>query len=96
MEPIAIIGTSFKLPQSIDDDLALWDLLENARNVMTPWPESRLNLDAFYNPDQSKPNSVGNYINFRVKLGVRSWILTSEPIALCTWWSLHVRGPCYI
>ncbi|KAK7211022.1 hypothetical protein V2G26_018200 [Clonostachys chloroleuca] len=58
MEPIAIIGTSFKLPQSIDDDLALWDLLENARNVMTPWPESRLNLDAFYNPDQSKPNSL--------------------------------------
>ncbi len=59
MEPIAIIGLSFKLPQGIEDEPSFWDALLNRRNVMTPWPESRGNIDAFYHPNTSGTSTVG-------------------------------------
>jgi acyl transferase domain-containing protein len=58
MEPIAIIGLSFKLPQGADDESELWSLLQNGRNVMTEWPKERLNIDGFFDPDGSKANKV--------------------------------------
>ncbi|RWA07679.1 hypothetical protein EKO27_g7407, partial [Xylaria grammica] len=58
MEPIAIVGHSFKLPQGIEDDSSLWDLLENARNVMTAWPQSRTNADAFSQSDGNADNTM--------------------------------------
>ncbi|KAI0594688.1 polyketide synthase PksD [Biscogniauxia sp. FL1348] len=56
MEPIAITGFSFKLPQGAEDEPGLWEILENGRNVMTPWPESRANIDAFYSLDPTQKN----------------------------------------
>lgn len=58
MEPIAIIGLSFKLPQNAEDESTFWEILENGRNVMTEWPESRVNVDAFYDSDSTKDNIV--------------------------------------
>lgn len=58
MEPIAVVGFSFKLPQGIDDAAALWENLEAGRNLMTPWPDSRANVDAFYSSDISLKNVV--------------------------------------
>ncbi|KAI0540917.1 polyketide synthase PksD [Xylaria digitata] len=60
MESIAIIGHSFKLPQGVEDDSSLWDLLENARNVMTAWPESRINSDAFFQSDGNANNTMSS------------------------------------
>lgn len=58
MDSIAIIGYSFKLPGAAEDDASLWDMLEHGRNVMTPWPKSRTNVDAFYDPESSRPNTL--------------------------------------
>jgi hypothetical protein len=58
MEPIAIIGFAFKLPQGADDSELLWKILEEGRNVMSEWPPSRINIESFYNPDVRKRNAV--------------------------------------
>lgn len=41
-EDIAIVGLSFKLPQDVHDVASFWDVLENRKNLMTDWPESRM------------------------------------------------------
>ncbi|KAI0465887.1 polyketide synthase PksD [Xylaria cf. heliscus] len=56
MEPIAIIGLSFKLPQGIHDADSFWDILSNRKNVMTSWPKSRANIDAFHQKNASGAN----------------------------------------
>ncbi|KAK8037713.1 hypothetical protein PG991_001059 [Apiospora marii] len=58
MEPIAIVGISFRLPQGAENEDSLWSILEAGKNVMTEWPESRANLDAFCNPKPSINNAV--------------------------------------
>ncbi|KEY72258.1 hypothetical protein S7711_00257 [Stachybotrys chartarum IBT 7711] len=58
MEPVAIIGLSFKLPAGLEDESSLWEALENARNVMSPWPDSRARLDAFYEPKANARNTM--------------------------------------
>ncbi|KAI1382727.1 putative polyketide synthase [Hypoxylon trugodes] len=67
MEPIAIVGFSFKLPQGIEDLSGLWETLEGGKNVMTPWPEDRINIDGFYSMDSSQINRLhstgGHFLN---------------------------------
>ena len=59
MEPIAIIGFSFKLPEDAVDEAGFWNILEKGRNVLSDsWPRERWNMDAFYDPDMSKDNKV--------------------------------------
>ncbi|KAK7972306.1 hypothetical protein PG988_006440 [Apiospora saccharicola] len=60
MEPIAIVGISFRLPQGAEDEDSLWNILETGRNVMTEWPESRAKLDAFPSPRPSINNSLSS------------------------------------
>jgi acyl transferase domain-containing protein len=54
MSDIAIVGYSFKLPQGAEDDAVFWDVLENRRNLMTDWPESRVKTDSFANNKHQK------------------------------------------
>ncbi|KAI1734393.1 polyketide synthase PksD [Xylaria scruposa] len=56
MEPIAIIGFSFKFPQGAEDESSLWEILESGRNVMTAWPEPRGNAESFYSSDTAQRN----------------------------------------
>ena len=58
MDPIAITGFSFRLPQGAEDDDTFWDLLVEGRNVMTEWPESRANVDALLNKNSTIKNTV--------------------------------------
>lgn len=58
MEPIAVVGFSFKLPQNADDESSFWEVLEGRRNLMTEWPETRTNLESFYDADSDKQNVV--------------------------------------
>lgn len=51
---IAIVGYAFKLPQDVDDDSSLWEVLQNRRNLMTAWPESRMSASSFVNNMSSK------------------------------------------
>ncbi|KAH8722886.1 polyketide synthase PksD [Phaeosphaeriaceae sp. PMI808] len=58
MEPIAIVGLAFRLPQGAEDDSSLWNILEQGKNVMTPWPKSRANIDSFYDSSGDRLNTV--------------------------------------
>lgn len=46
-DDIAVVGISLKLPQGVNDVSEFWDVLENRRNLMTTWPESRINSSFF-------------------------------------------------
>lgn len=45
-DDIAIVGIAYKLPQDVEDDTSLWDVLEGAKNLSGRWPEERMNADA--------------------------------------------------
>ncbi|KAK6949612.1 hypothetical protein Daesc_009695 [Daldinia eschscholtzii] len=46
-DDIAVVGFSFKLPQDVNDVSSFWEVLENKRNLMTEWPESRIKNGSF-------------------------------------------------
>ncbi|KAI0882851.1 uncharacterized protein GGS22DRAFT_180934 [Annulohypoxylon maeteangense] len=46
MEPFAIVGLSFKLPQDATDESSFWKVLEEGRNLSTAWPEDRMPTDS--------------------------------------------------
>lgn len=54
---IAVVGFSFKLPQGVDDVASFWDVLHNRRNLMTGWPEARMNAESFVSGKRSKVRS---------------------------------------
>jgi acyl transferase domain-containing protein len=58
MDAIAITGFSFKFPQGAEDEAGFWEILENGRNVMSPWPEKRANVDAFRHPGDTRAPGV--------------------------------------
>jgi len=58
MEPIAIVGLSFRLPDGVEDVSSFWDMLEHGRNVMKEWPKNRTNIDTFYKPGSGVKNTA--------------------------------------
>ncbi|KAL2065966.1 hypothetical protein VTL71DRAFT_3636 [Oculimacula yallundae] len=50
-EPIAIIGTGCRFPGESTNPTKLWDLLKNPRDVLTPIPVERFNVNGFYHKD---------------------------------------------
>ncbi|KAL9618384.1 MAG: hypothetical protein Q9160_006892 [Pyrenula sp. 1 TL-2023] len=50
-EPLAIIGMSFSLPQSNDEE-SFWNLLRDRRSAMSTFPRSRFHADTFYNQNR--------------------------------------------
>lgn len=58
MEPIAITGLSFKMPQDAVDEAGLWGILEKGTNVKTRWPADRTTTDVFYDDGLKNPNTV--------------------------------------
>lgn len=58
MEPQAVVGFAFKVPQGIADEDAFWDVLVSGRNLSTKWPASRANIEAFYEEEKNVPNKV--------------------------------------
>ena len=53
-DDIAIVGFSFKLPQGVEDVDSFWEVLRERRNLMTAWPETRKNAEAFVTGKKSK------------------------------------------
>ncbi|RSL58093.1 hypothetical protein CEP53_006251 [Fusarium sp. AF-6] len=63
-EDIAIVGYSFKLPQDVDDDCSLWDVLSKRRNLMTECPKSRIDSESFVtNKHHTFHGHRGHFIN---------------------------------
>lgn len=58
MDPIAIVGFSFKGPQEALGEEKLWDVLQTRKNLMTQWPADRSNVDAFHDRGSGKAHTV--------------------------------------
>ena len=50
-EPIAIVGSSCRLPGGATSPSELWELLEKPRDVLQEIPASRFSTAAFHHPD---------------------------------------------
>ncbi|KAH7014517.1 uncharacterized protein B0I36DRAFT_299443 [Microdochium trichocladiopsis] len=57
-EPIAIVGSSCRLPGGANSPSRLWELLETPRNVVQQIPASRFNTEAFYHADSQHHGST--------------------------------------
>ena len=56
--PIAIIGMSCRFPGGASDIEKLWTLVSEGRSAWSKIPESRFNVDAFYNPNSDRTDTV--------------------------------------
>ncbi|RYP16394.1 hypothetical protein DL765_005174 [Monosporascus sp. GIB2] len=80
MDPLAIVGFAFKLPQGIEDELGFWEVLSSHRNLMTDWPETRANIDAFYDGGSKKAGTAQEdlirsvYIKAGLELGYTRYV----------------------
>lgn len=54
--PVAIVGMAMRLPGGVNSDAEFWDFLVNKRDGLCRVPESRYNVDAFY--DELRPGAV--------------------------------------
>jgi hypothetical protein len=57
-EPVAIIGFSLKLPGEATTIESFWETMINARCTASEFPKDRINLAAYYDPDQSTIGTV--------------------------------------
>ncbi|KAI1374835.1 hypothetical protein F4677DRAFT_425067 [Hypoxylon crocopeplum] len=57
-DDIAVVGVAFRLPQGVEDEDALWSILQDRINLMTTWPDSRATIDSFYDSSGAKLNRV--------------------------------------
>jgi len=54
-EPIAIVGMGCRFPGAADSAEALWQMLREGRDAITPVPADRWDADALYDPDPDAP-----------------------------------------
>lgn len=52
-DDIAVVGFSFKLPQDVNDVSSFWQVLQDRKNLMTEWPESRIKNGSFESSNES-------------------------------------------
>lgn len=58
VEPLAIVGLSFRLPQEAVDEASFWEVMEQRRSLATDWPSDRACVDGFYKEGAKEPNMV--------------------------------------
>lgn len=58
LEPLAIVGMSWRFPGEANSASGFWDILSNARSAKSRIPEDRFNVDAHYHPSADRNGSV--------------------------------------
>lgn len=58
LQSIAVVGFSFEFPQNTRSAQSLWKTLEEKKCLVSEWPKDRLNLDAFYDPNVERRDTV--------------------------------------
>ncbi|KAI0804310.1 hypothetical protein GGR55DRAFT_691161 [Xylaria sp. FL0064] len=64
MGDVAVVGFSLKLPGGVDTVASFWEALERGKNLLTEWPASRINGNAFHTAELAQRNklcSTGGY-----------------------------------
>ena len=83
VQPLAIVGLSITFPQNMTSPDALWEALAQRKSAMIEFPKSRLNLEAFYDPDTERVNGV----RFLSGFSLAAWktnLRSSSPFAVDT------------
>ncbi|TEY78486.1 hypothetical protein BOTCAL_0048g00120 [Botryotinia calthae] len=57
IEPIAIVGLSLKFPQDATSPEAFWKMMAEKRHGMKEFPTDRMNVNAFYHPNNTRRNA---------------------------------------
>lgn len=81
VEPVAVVGFSFKFPQDADSTDSFWKLLMEQRSTATEFPQDRLSVSAFYHPDPSRKSTVSKACDtllYNVAYMMRSYLLTAD------------------
>lgn len=60
IEPIAIVGVSFQLPQNANSADSFWKILMEQRSTARNFPKDRLSASAIYHPDPGRRGAVSN------------------------------------
>ncbi|KAI1653021.1 hypothetical protein F4813DRAFT_400491 [Daldinia decipiens] len=60
-DDIAIVGFSFKLPQDVNDVSSFWQVLQDRKNLMTEWPESRIKNGSFESSNEGNLRCRGGH-----------------------------------
>ena len=60
-EPIAIVGLAFQFPGGVVTEDDFWDMMVEKKCLSCDFPADRINIDAFYSPDDKKKNTVSLY-----------------------------------
>lgn len=61
-ESLAVIGMSIKFPQDANSIEGFWNMLMQKKHTKTGFPESRMNAEAFHNPDAA---AVRHRVSFK-------------------------------
>ncbi|MCK6552180.1 type I polyketide synthase, partial [Myxococcota bacterium] len=57
-EPIAVVGVGCRMPGGGDGPARFWELLERGVDAVREIPRDRLDVDALYDPDPSRPGKI--------------------------------------
>ena len=57
-DPIAIVGMGCRFPGGVDSPEAFWELLISGKDILGGIPESRWDVDAFYDAEVSVPGKM--------------------------------------
>ncbi|KAK3324427.1 putative polyketide synthase [Cercophora scortea] len=67
LRPLAVVGMSFRFPGGSTSDHDFWDMLVSKRCASTDAPPDRFNIDAHYNPDTKRLDTLscrgGHYLD---------------------------------
>lgn len=58
VEPIAIVGFSFKFPGDADATDSFWSMLMEKRSTATKFPKDRISASSLYHPDSNRRDTV--------------------------------------
>jgi hybrid polyketide synthase/nonribosomal peptide synthetase ACE1 len=72
-EPIAVVGTGLRLPESSNNPSALWDLLIEPRDLLSQIPEDRFNPEAFYHRDPDHHGSTNIRNSYFLRQDIRQF-----------------------
>ena len=59
LEPLAIVGMSWRFPGEANSASSFWDILSHGKSAKSRIPENRFNVDAYYHPSADRNGSVG-------------------------------------